>query len=115
MKKNISVPFVAQATSWLTQIRFRSLHVRLALWGLLLLGITQIVVSIVLYAAVSIWLEDEVNNNLILTVNQIALVLYAPEEPNVPIDFADARLQLSNTSNNLATQSFARNKHFFVR
>src|SRR5689334_7075063 len=114
MNKNISVPFVAPVTSWLTQIRFRSLRVRLALWGLVLLGITQIIVSIVLYVAISTWLEDEVNNNLVLTVNQIALVLYAPEEPSIPLDLVDARSQLNNR-NNLVTQSFVRRQHFFVR
>jgi heavy metal sensor kinase len=113
MKKNIFVPFAVRATSWLTRIKFRSLRVRLALWGLLLLGITQVIVSIVLYIAISTWLEDQVNNNLLLTANQIATVLYDPEDIQNPLDVAEVRLQLSD--NNIATQSFLRDQLFFVR
>lgn len=86
----------------------------MALWGLLLLGIIQIIVSIILYLAISTWLEDAVNDNLVLTVNQIALVFYTPDEPQNPLDIADARSQLTNNSN-IATQSFLRDQHFFVR
>ncbi len=86
----------------------------MALWGLLLLGVIQIVVSIVLYVAISTWLEDEVNNNLVLTANQIALVFYTADDPKNPLDVADARLQLTNNSN-IATQTFLRGQHFFVR
>jgi heavy metal sensor kinase len=113
MKKNISAPFAAPATNWLTQIRLRSLRVRLALWGLLLLGLTQIIVSIVLFMAISTWLEGQVNNNLLLTANQIASVLYDPEDIQNPLDVADVRLQLAD--NNIATQSFLRDRLFFVR
>ncbi|MBZ0283126.1 MAG: HAMP domain-containing protein [Anaerolineae bacterium] len=113
MKKNISAPFAAQAISWLTQIRFRSLRIRLALWGLLLLGVIQIIMSIVLYIAISTWLEGQVNNNLLLTANQIASVLYDPEDIQNPIDVADLRLQLAG--NNIATQSFLSDQLFFVR
>ena len=86
----------------------------MALWGLLLLGVIQIVVSSLLYVAISTWLEDEVNNNLVLTANQIALVLYTPDDPKNPLDIVDARLQLTN-NNNLATQTFLRSQLFFVR
>ncbi|MCI0710270.1 MAG: hypothetical protein L0154_08920, partial [Chloroflexi bacterium] len=69
--------------------------------------------SIVLYIAISTWLEDQVNNNLLLTANQIASVLYDPEDIQNPLDVADVRLQLSD--NNIATQSFLRDQLFFVR
>ncbi len=85
----------------------------MALWGLLLLGVTQVIVSIVLYLAISTWLENQVNSNLLLTANQVASVLYDPEDIENPLDIADVRLQLAD--HNIATQSFLRDQLFFVR
>ena len=103
-----------RAIRWLTRIGPRSLRVRLALWGLLLLGLTQVVVSIVLYVAISVWLENQVDSNLLLTATQVASVLRDPDEPRNPLDLADIQLQLANTGN-IATQSFLRDQMFFVR
>lgn len=69
--------------------------------------------SIVLYIAISTWLENQVNNNLLLTANQIASVLYDPEDIQNPLDVADVRLKLAD--NNIATRSFLRDQLFFVR
>lgn len=105
---------MAQATNWLTQIAPRSLRFRLALWGLLLLGITQVVISSVLYAAISTWLEDQVNDNLRLTAAQVSSVIFDPDEPQGPIDIADVRLQFQS-SGNIAAESFLGDRLFFVR
>jgi heavy metal sensor kinase len=113
MKKNISALFAARATSWLTLLKLRSLRVRLALWTLLLLSVTQIVVSVVLYFAISTWLEDQVNRSLLLTATQVSSLLYDPEDIQNPLDIADIRLQL--TFDNIATKSFLRSQLFFVR
>ncbi|MBL8154034.1 MAG: heavy metal sensor histidine kinase [Anaerolineae bacterium] len=97
----------------MTRIRLRSLRVRLALWGLLLLGVIQVFVSLVLVVAISTWLEDQINNNLLLTANQIASVLYDPEDLQNPLDVADVSLQM--VDNSIATRSFLRDQRFFVR
>jgi heavy metal sensor kinase len=83
------------------------------LWGLLLLGTAQIIVSLVLYAAISGWLEAQVNRSLLLTATQVSSVLYDPEDSHQPLDIADVRLQLAD--HNIATQSYLRDQLFFVR
>lgn len=86
---------------------------RLALWGLLLFGVMQIVVSVVVFVAISTWLGDQVDDNLLLTATQVSSVLYDPEDAQNPLDIADVQLQLAD--NNVATQSFLTDKLFFVR
>lgn len=87
---------------------------RLALWGLFLFGITQVIVSITLYVAISTWLENQVNNNLSLTATQVSSVLYDAEEPPDFLDLTDVNVQLAN-NDSIATQSFLRDQLFFVR
>jgi heavy metal sensor kinase len=114
MKKNTSPLFAAQATNWLTRIAPRSLRIRLALWGLLLLGTAQIMVSVVLHSAISTWLEEQVNTNLRLTAVQVSSVIFDPDEPQGSIDIEDVRLQFES-SGNIAEESFLGDRFFFVR
>lgn len=66
-----------------------------------------------LAVAISTWLEDQINNNLLLTANQIASVLYDPEDLQNPLDVTDVSVKLADSS--LLTQSFLRDQRFFVR
>lgn len=90
------------------------MRVRLALWGLVLLGIAQVVVSSVLYVAISTWLEDQVNSNLLLTATQVSSVMYSADDPQSPLDVADTQLQFAG-STTIATQGFLNEQLFFVR
>lgn len=90
-------------------MKFRSLRVRLALWALLLLGVTQAVVSGVLYVSISTWLENQVDSNLLLTGTQVSSVLYDAEDA---LDMEDINLFADG---NIATQSFLRDQLFFAR
>jgi heavy metal sensor kinase len=85
----------------------------LALWGLLLLSVTQIIIGVMLYGAISAWLEAQVNGNLLLTAAQVASVLYDSEDVGNSLDIVDVQLQLAGT--NFATESFLRDQLFFVR
>ncbi len=73
----------------------------------------QVGISLILYLAISGWLEDQVNNTLRLTGNQVSLLLYNADEPQNPVDLEDVQAQLAN--DDLATQSFLREKRFFIR
>ena len=95
-------------------ISFKNLRVRLALWGLLLLGLTQITASFVQYGAISTWLEDQINSNLLLIATQVTTVIYDPEEPDQPLDIEDIQLQFGDNSG-IATRIFLEEKRFFVR
>jgi len=76
-----------------------------------LLGITQVIVSAVLYSAISSWLENQVDSNLLLTATQVSSVLYDAEDSKLVLE--DINLQLSG--GNIVTQSFLRDQLFFVR
>lgn len=67
-------------------------------------------VSGILYAAISGWMENQIDNNLLLTATQVASVLYDPEDVLTP---EDINLRLS--SENLAAQRFLGDQLFFVR
>lgn len=111
MTRNIFAPFAGRVINWRTLITLRSLRLRLALWALLLLGITQVIVSAVLYTSISSWLENQVDSNLLLTATQVSSVLYDAEDATLVLE--DVNLQLSG--GNIATQSFLRDQLFFVR
>jgi len=98
----------------LTHLTIRSLRVRLALWGLLLLGVTQTVISVLIYIAVSTWLADQVDGNLRVTAAQVAAVLYDPEDVQNPLDIADVQLQFMDSAS-ILTQTYLRDQQFFVR
>ncbi len=89
------------------------MRVRLALWALLLLGLAQIGISILIYLAISGWLEDQVNRSLLLTASQVAGILYDPDDPRSSLDIADVRRQLAN--DDITSLSFLREQGFFVR
>src|SRR5688572_28378903 len=82
MKKNTFTPFGEPGISWWSRITLRSLRVRLALWALFLLGATQAIMAVILYVVVSLWLQNQVDNNLLLTAAQVSSVLHDTEEPN---------------------------------
>ena len=113
MKKNMFAQFVAPDINWRIPITPRSLRLRLALWALLLLGITQFVVSGILFVFISTWLEKQVDNNLLLTATQVSSVLYDPDQPQNTLDTEDISFQF--TADSIATQSFLRDQLFFVR
>ena len=98
----------------MTHLTIRSLRVRLALWGLLLLGVTQTVISVLIYIAVSTWLADQVDGNLRVTAAQVAAVLYDPEDVQNPLDIADVQLQFMDSAS-ILTQTYLRDQQFFVR
>ncbi len=113
MKKNTFALFVAPGINWRITITPRSLRLRLALWALLLLGVTQFVVSAILFVSISAWLEKQVDNNLLLTATQVSSVLYDPDQPQNTLDTEDISFQF--TAESIATQSFLRDQLFFVR
>lgn len=105
-----------RATNWLTQLTFNSLRVRLALWALVLLGITQIIVGAVVYFSISAWLIDQVDTNLQVTASQIASVLSDGDSDDAEhyFDSSDESI-FQNGDDNLITQALHHEEVFFVR
>lgn len=104
---------MAQVISWRTRITLRSLHVRLALWALLLLGATQLLVGGVLIVSLSGWLASQADNNLLVTASQIASVLFEADDPKNPID--SGKIKSLFQQGNLASQTFLHEQLFLVR
>ena len=104
---------MAQVTSWWTRITFRSLHVRLALWALLLLGVTQLLVAGVLLVSLSAWLASQVDNNLLVTAVQVASIVFEEDNPQNPID--PGKIKTLFAEGSLASQTYLKNQLFVVR
>lgn len=104
-----------RATNWLTQLTFNSLRVRLALWALILLGITQIIVGGAVYFAILTWLEDQIDTNLQLTASQIASVLYDAEADGTEQSFQSNEPLFQGANDNPITQALLHDEVFFVR
>jgi len=107
MRSSTSGRSGAADTGLRDQIRNSSLRVRLALWSLLLLGSTQIVVGIFFYVLTSKWLESQVDENLLVAATQIASVL---SEQIDPFDFA-----FEFNSGDPGALAILRDRMFFVR
>ncbi len=80
------------------------------LWALLLLCLTQLVVSVVFYVATSTWLLDQVDHSLLVTATQISTVI-SEQGNTLQSDHVNFQFDESTPT----VQAFLRDQHFFVR
>lgn len=69
--------------------------------------------ALILFMTVSSWLQNQVDNQLLLTAAQVSSMLHDVEEPNAPIDVEE--LNFLFTEANVVTESFLREQMFFAR